>query len=138
MFTPRSFLKLIVALGLLFNLNACKKPPGPGGKATVKGKVYAYDFDNTQRYMLSKGYSPDERVYISYGSNNAINDDVRTSVDGSFEFRFLNKGHYKVFVNSLDTSIKVKGNDTYTAIVKEFDITGAEQTVTLPDFIINK
>jgi hypothetical protein len=138
MFTKRLFLKLIIISALLFNSTACQKPPGPGGKATVKGKVYAYDFDNTQRYMLSKGYSPDERVYITYGSNNAIDDDVRTSTDGSFEFRFLNKGHYKVFVNSLDTSIKVKGNDTYKAVIQEFDITGAEQTVTLPDFIINK
>src|SRR3954466_14512838 len=107
MFTPRSFLKLIVALGLLFNLNACKKPAGPGGKASVKGKVYAYDFDNTQRYLLSKGYSAGEKVYICYGQNTAIGNDVRTSSDGTFQFLFLNKGHYKVFVNSLDTSIKI-------------------------------
>lgn len=138
MIQPVSILKMIIAGGLLLAMVSCKKPAGPGGKANVKGKVYAYDFDNTQRYLLSKGYSPNERVFISYGNSNTIDNDIRTSADGSFEFRFLNKGHYKVFVNSLDTSIKVKGNDTEKAVMQEFDITGAEQTVTLPDFIINK
>jgi hypothetical protein len=116
---------------------SCDKPAGPGGKASVKGKVYAYDYDNTQRYMLSKGYAPGEKVYITYG-NTSVGKDIKTDADGSFEFLYLNKGHYKVFVNSLDTSIKVKGNKTEIAVIKEFDITGTKQTIQLEDFIINK
>jgi hypothetical protein len=116
---------------------SCEKPAGPGGKATIKGKVYSYDYDNTQRYLLSKGYAPGEKVYITYG-NTSVGKDVKTDADGSFEFMYLNKGHYKVFVNSLDTSIKVKGNKTMIAVVKEFDITSTKQTIQLEDFIINK
>jgi hypothetical protein len=118
-------------------LLSCQKPAGPGGRATVKGKVYAYDYDNTQRYLLSKGYSPGEKVYITYG-NTSVGKDIKTDADGNFEFLYLNKGHYKVFVNSLDTSIKVKGNKTEISVVKEFDITGTKQVVDLGDLIINK
>jgi len=119
-------------------LIACEKPPGPSGKATVSGKVYAYDFDNTQNYLISQGYSPGEKVYIIYGNGNTIGGSVTTSTDGSFEIKHLQKGHYKVFVNSLDTSVKIKGNDTEIPVVREFDISGVRQSVQLVDFVINK
>jgi hypothetical protein len=129
----------VLKLGLLaLVLGACAKPAGPGGRATVTGKVYAYDWDNTQNYMISQGYSSGEKVYIIYGDGSSIGNNVTTSVDGSFEFRYLNKGHYKVFVNSLDTSRKIKGNDTERPVIKEFDINSATETVTLEDFVINK
>jgi len=138
MIASNNIIKTVVIILLITNLTSCNKPAGPGGKATVKGKVYAYDFDNTQRYLLSKGYSPGERVYICYGNSTEIGNDVHTSSDGSFQFLYLNKGHYKVFVNSLDTSIKVKGNDTEIPVIKEFDITDVKQTIVLDDIIINK
>src|SRR5688572_25416031 len=92
---------LILGLIMMAALSACEKPPGKGGKATVMGKVYATDFDNTQRIPISRGYVPGERVYIVYGEGTKVGDDVRTSYDGSFEFKYLTKGHYKVFANSL-------------------------------------
>jgi hypothetical protein len=139
MLTFKSHLKLICLSVLILTLSFCKKPAGPGGRATVKGKVWARDFDNQTRSVLSNGYAVDERVYIIYGTGNVIGNDVRTGPDGSFEFRYLNKGHYKVYVNSLDTSVAVqgyKGNDTYHSVIKEFDITGASETKTLEDFKI--
>jgi hypothetical protein len=117
---------------------SCKKAPGPGGRATVKGKVYAYDYDNTVKYLVSKGYSSGEKVYISYGTHTFIDNNVTTGIDGAFEFRYLCKGHYKVFVNSLDTTYKIKGNDTEYPVIKEFDITSTNQTVNLEDIVINK
>lgn len=129
---------IIVAALALAVLCSCQKPPGPGGRATITGKVYAYDFDNMQNYLISKGYASGEKVYIIYGGGTTIGNSVSTSIDGSFQFRFLNKGHYKVFVNSLDTSYKVKGNATRVPVIKEFDITGTKETVQLEDFVINK
>ncbi len=130
--------KLLLISVMTLNLSSCQKPAGPGGRASIIGKVYSYDFDNTQRYILSKGYCPGESVYICYGNNSFVGKDVKTSTDGSFKFLYLNKGHYKVFVNSLDTSIKVKGNATKYAVIREFDITGSKQTINLDDLIINK
>lgn len=129
---------LVVIFSLALVFNACKKPPGPGGQASVKGKVYAYDYDNTVNYLISKGYSPGTKVFIVYGNNNDIGNTITTSIDGTFEFKYLTKGHYKVFANSLDTSYKVKGNDTEHPVIKEFDIKETRQKITLEDIVINK
>jgi uncharacterized surface anchored protein len=128
----------IVMVAMLIFLGACKKPPGPGGRATVKGKVYAYDYDNTQNYLISKGYSAGTKVFIVYGDDKVVGNNVTTSYDGSFEFKYLNKGKYRVFVNSVDTGYKVKGNDTEIPVSKEFEIKDAKGTITLEDFVINK
>jgi hypothetical protein len=38
-------------------------------------------------------------VYIIYGNESTFyDDDIKTSYDGSFEFRYLKKGNYTVFV----------------------------------------
>jgi hypothetical protein len=131
-------ISMLAGLLALLMLWSCEKPPGPGGKATIKGRVYARDWDNTQRYEVSKGYSAGERVYICYGSSNIPGNDTRTGIDGTFEFRYLNKGHYKIFVNSLDTTVILKGNDTEIPVVKEVDITGDRQTADVGDIRINK
>jgi hypothetical protein len=128
----------IMMVALILFVSACKKPAGPGGKATIKGKVYAYDYDNTQNYLISKGYSAGTKVYIVYGDDKVIGGNVTTTTDGSFEFKYLNKGKYKVFVNSVDTSYKVKGNDTEVPVIKEVNISDAKKSVTLEDFVINK
>lgn len=128
-------LALLCALLLFYS---CEKAPGPGGRATVKGKVYARDFDNTQNYLISQGYASGEKVYIMYGDHTVIDNSTTTAGDGSYEFRHLNKGHYKVYANSLDTVNKIKGNDTEYAIIKEFDITGTREVMELEDIRINK
>jgi hypothetical protein len=138
MITSNHFLKCSILILSITLINACKKPAGPGGHATVKGKVYAYDYDNTQNYLISKGYSPGEKVYIVYGNNTSIGNNVTTSIDGTFEFKYLTKGKYKVFCNSLDTAFKVKGNDTEYPVIMEFEIKDAKQKITLEDIVINK
>lgn len=139
MLNSKLILKLLMLAVLCVPFASCEKPAGPGGKASVTGKVWANDWENTQQRVLSRGYSAGERVYIIYGNETEIGDDVRTGPDGSFSFKFLTKGHYKVFVNSLDTTIVGwKGLDTEKPVMQEFDITGANQKVTLQDFVINK
>jgi hypothetical protein len=125
----------ILIMGLA---DSCKKPPGPGGKATVRGRVLAKDFNNTNSYVLGEYYAPGESVYICYGSNEDVANNIKTSADGSFQFRFLNKGHYKVFVTSADTSIHIKGADKELPVQVEFDITGVTQTIDLGDLKVNR
>lgn len=121
-----------------FFLVSCKKKAGPGGQATVIGKVYAYDYDNTYNYLISKGYSAGTKVYIVYGTEENIGNTVTTSIDGTFEFKYLTKGHYKVYALSVDTAYRVKGNDTENPVIKEFDITEKKQKIVLEDIVINK
>ena len=128
----------IMMVALILFVSACQKPAGPGGKATIRGKVYAYDYDNTQNYLMSKGYSPGTKVYIIYGDDKVVGGNVATDQNGNFEFKYLNKGKYKVFVNSIDTAYKVKGNDSDVPVMQEVEIKEAKQVVTLEDFKINK
>lgn len=136
--TQKISLRCSILIFSLVLIGACKKPAGPGGQATVKGKVYAYDYDNTVNYLISKGYSSGEKVYIVYGNGTTIGNNVTSSIDGTFEFKYLTKGKYKVFVNSLDTSYKVKGNDTEHPVIVEFEIKETKQKITLEDIVINK
>jgi hypothetical protein len=79
----------------------CSKDPGVGGKATIKGKVKVVEYnDNTCLPTGNEYYGPEERVYIIYGDNGFYDDDIRTGPDGSFEFRWLRKGDYTIFVYS--------------------------------------
>jgi hypothetical protein len=133
--------KIIPALIAAVFINcifSCKKPAGPGGQASVSGKVYTNDFDNTFSYLLTKGYRAGEKVYIIYGDNTSIGNKMETSPDGVFEFKYLTKGHYKVYANSVDTSVKVKGNSASFSVMREFDITDQKQKVQLDDIVINK
>jgi hypothetical protein len=84
--SKRIYLQLLACL-ILFAIISCKKPAGPGGKATVKGRVYAYDYDNTVKYLVSKGYSAGDKVYIIYGNHTSIDNKMETSIDGVFELK---------------------------------------------------
>lgn len=88
------FLAAVLAVG--FSFQSCKKVEGPGGSSTIKGKVFATKQSNGNTYFLAN-----EDVYIIYGGSDSFYDDrVKTSYDGSFEFNFLRKGTYQVFVYS--------------------------------------
>jgi hypothetical protein len=138
--TSKVSLILTVAVAILLaTLTSCKKPAGPGGKASIKGKVYVKDF-NISAYgaPISEYYGPGENIYICYGNNTTVGNNVNTSTDGSFEFLYLNKGHYKIFALSRDTSVKVAGSNKTLPVVMEIDITSNTQTFNVPDLVINK
>jgi hypothetical protein len=136
--SSKVILRSLVLPILFLAVYSCKKPAGPGGRASVKGKVYVRDFDKYAYSKISEYYASGETVYISYGTNEFVGNDIKTADDGSFKFLYLNKGHYKVFANSRDTSIHVNGSNKTIPVVIEFDITNVTQTIDLGDLIINK
>ncbi|MBN8702550.1 MAG: hypothetical protein J0M08_05770 [Bacteroidetes bacterium] len=85
---------------------SCKKEAGEGGAATITGKIYVKDYDNaTLTNLESQYFAQKEDVYIIYGGEKGTFDDrVETSYDGTYEFKFLRKGKYKIFVYSKDIS----------------------------------
>ncbi len=113
-------------------LSSCKKDAGVGGEANIKGKIYGATYDKKMLYKLDSGYIGNVTVNIVYGNETAIGDNQKTSYDGSYNFRYLRKGHYKIFLYS--RSFKTKTDDS--TLVKEVDITGRKQTIELPDFKI--
>jgi len=92
---------LPILLASLTLLSACSKEPGEGGKALVRGQVYAVGYnDNTGQPTGDAYYIPEYRVYIRYGDGSFYDDDTRTGPSGEYEFRWLRPGSYTIFTYS--------------------------------------
>lgn len=122
----RLFIGVFLISALFFS---CKKDPGKGGRGTITGKVYLYEYDDFG-WLIDSGYVADDRVYISYGNNTTIDDDVRTSYTGEYKFEWLQPGNYTVWILSRCDSCGLREH----ALKKNVTISGTE-TVTLPTFI---
>lgn len=97
MFSMKKGSLIVMCLGVFF-LQACKKVEGQGGSSTIKGKITETKYSSSGA-ALSTFASPDFDVYIIYGTGSTFyNDDIKTSYDGSFEFNYLQKGDYTVFI----------------------------------------
>ncbi len=132
----------IIAAALLLgamstSILSCKKGEGEGGSSSITGTIYGRYYNKSFTTFIGASEAPREKVYIIYGDEVAIGDDQETSYDGSYEFKYLRKGHYKVYVYSKDsTQNLVKYPSGRFAITQEIDITDNKQTVEVPNIVI--
>jgi hypothetical protein len=128
--------KIIVFVLISLSFFSCKKQPGEGGFASIEGKVYVKDYDESYTIVTAEYYLPSETVYIIYGDGTEVANTVKTSYDGSFKFNYLRKGTYKIFVLSEDST------KPFLAVPKEelvkVTITKRKEKVVLNDFVIIK
>lgn len=86
----------IAGAAVLLLLGSCRKEPGEGGRAEIRGLLYEQRYVNGQPsgepYPLA-----DERVYIIYGDGDYYDDDTRTGPNGEFRFAWLRKGDYRLY-----------------------------------------
>jgi hypothetical protein len=135
----RLFLLPVIALfALVFS---CNSGPGPGGQASITGKVYVKGNWNSTCTLYSDSssgftpfYGPDYDVYLIYGSDPSYGDRVKTAPDGTFQFNYLRKGDYTVYVYSNDCN----SNSGKTAVAATVSITDKKQAVELPNLRVNK
>lgn len=113
---------------------ACKKEPGEGGGARIKGTLYVKNFHSPEVPYAPDDVASDKRVYIIYGDKNVPDDEIRTGPKGEFEFKYLRKGKYKIYTYSLDPN--TLSDDNSIAIMKEIEITKNNEIITLNDFYI--
>jgi hypothetical protein len=129
-------LRIVVLVLISLNFFSCKKQPGEGGFASIEGKVYVKDYDDSYTILTAQYYLPSETVYIIYGDGTEVANTVKTSYDGSFKFNYLRKGTYKIFVLSEDTT------KPFLSVPKEelakVTITKRKEKIVLKDFIIAK
>ena len=119
-------IKYLVPFLILTLLFSCTKSAGTGGRATIKGNIVV-DNINILGNIVDSYDAQDQEVYIIYGQqNNTHDDDVNTSYDGTFEFKYLNKGNYEIFVYS-DCVDCPKGQDSL--ITKTITITDSEEII---------
>lgn len=121
---------------------SCKKEAGQGGRATIKGKVYAEYWDKSFASKKDSSYAPNIDVYIVYGNESTFGDDQKTSFDGTYEFKYLQKGKYKIYAYSRDSSGVATGQlNTYApniAVVKSVEVTERKETIEVEDIKILK
>jgi len=119
-------------------LASCTKEPGVGGSAIVTGKIYAEDY-NALGTLTGEYYAQNYKVYLIYGNESgAFDDDVNTSYDGSFEFKYLQKGDYELFVYSNYSYCPTCGNAGDSVVSVKFQITEKKQELDLNDITIFK
>jgi len=129
MMTSRNVFKILCLFIFIAVFTACEKDEGEGGQATITGKVYAYDIDNNIK--TDSGYIAGVRVYISYGDNTGVDDDTRTDASGTYAFKWLQEGTYKVWVVK-ECSTCPLNQDIDS---EEIEITDKKETETVRDLI---
>lgn len=114
-----------------FPMMSCKKGAGEGGRASIKGRIFTVNYNASMIFPTDSGYLGGQKVYIIYGDETAVGDNQDSNNDGEFEFRYLRKGKYKVYVYSKTANAMLD-----SAIVQECEITEKKQVLELPDFRI--
>jgi hypothetical protein len=130
-FKPLVVLTVIFAALLTFS---CKKPAGEGGKSSIKGSIWVEDWNSGFTVKNGEYAGADQDVYIVYGDEVGYSDKTTTDYNGEFEFRYLRKGKYKIYVYSKDKTLTSPSGET--SVVKEVEITGKKQVITLDQIII--
>lgn len=135
----KSFYLLFLSTAILL-LNSCKKEAGEGGTSFIKGRVYAKYYNKNFTVLADSAYAPDVDIYIIYGDEFSYGERKKTSYNGTYEFKFLQKGAYKIFAYTRDSSgtyrnlVNQYANDL--PVIQEVEITKKKQTVEVPDINI--
>ncbi|MEA1877748.1 MAG: hypothetical protein U9N86_12900 [Bacteroidota bacterium] len=97
----------VLLILLIIILSACVKEAGEGGRGTIVGKVFAYDYNAELTVFRAQYYAPEEDVYIIYGNDSLYSDRTRTNYDGTYRFKYLRPGTYTIFVYSKNLNTKL-------------------------------
>lgn len=116
----KCFKAAILFTGLIFAIASCKKVAGEGGKASIRGKVWVENWNSSFTVLNGEYAGADVDVYIIYGDETNYGDKQTTNYKGEFEFKYLRKGKYKVYVYSQDNTFTAQSGDT--VVVKEIEI----------------
>lgn len=94
-----TFASVVGLLFLALTMSGCTKVEGPGGAATIQGKIHIKVYDGAEN-LINEYDAHKFDVYIIYGNDQEetyFDDDIETSYDGTFKFRFLEPGNYRIF-----------------------------------------
>lgn len=124
---------VIPALALLL-FTACKKQEGKGGDASIAGSVHVKHYNSTFTEFISEYPGADTYVYLVYGDDISYGQRIKTNYEGQFEFKYLYKGNYTVYVYSLDSTLTAA--DGNVPVVKQVSIAGRKDHIQLDTFRI--
>ncbi len=119
---------------LAVTLSSCKKE-GVGGDASIRGYVQVRQYNSTFTQFIAEYPGRDVYVYLVFDNNIGYDKRIKTDYNGNFEFRYLYKGDYKVYVYSRDSTLQDLSG--IVPVVKEVAITERKEIFdldTLPIF----
>lgn len=126
-------IKIIAAILIVsVILFSCTKGPGEGGRASIKGSVFARNYSNTY-IKTDSGFIGGQNVYIKYGDEPGISDNTDTDPNGEFYFNYLREGKYTIIVYSK----QLTNNVLDSAIIQTVEITSKKQALIIPQMDIN-
>jgi hypothetical protein len=126
-------IKIVIAIFIVSTiLFSCTKGPGEGGRASIKGSIFARNYSNTY-IKTDSGFLGGQNVYIKYGDEPGIGDNVDTDQDGEFYFNYLREGKYTIIVYSK----QLINNTLDSAVVNIVEITSRKQQLNMPTITIN-
>ncbi|MBE0646397.1 MAG: hypothetical protein IH596_01290 [Bacteroidales bacterium] len=132
-------LKRLITLSLLLLLTipmlmiSCEKEPGSGGKSTIYGKVMVKEYNATFTVLQETYYGPEVWVYLIYGDDRDYGDRIQTSYDGTWEFKYLRPGSYKVYALSKDSTLQT---NALIPVIMEVEVPNKKQDIEVPDLFI--
>jgi hypothetical protein len=130
-------LSILFILGLSLFLGSCKKPAGEGGNSSITGNVWVQDYNKSLTIMQYQYTGVDVDVYIIYGDETSYGDKTSTNGDGVFEFKYLRKGNYKIYVVS-NEQIGTTNDTKEVAVTVDATITSKKQVVDVGQLTIKK
>lgn len=138
-FSIKKTMKLLNGLFILitiFSLSSCKKTAGEGGTSSIKGTIVVEDWNKS--FTIKNGEYPgfDEDVYIIYGDDVSYGERTKANNKGEFEFKYLRKGKYKIYVYSEDKTLQAVSGSI--SVEKETEISKNKTTITLDEIRIYK
>ena len=111
---------------------SCSKGPGTGGRASIKGTIFARNYSNSF-IKTDSGLIGGQKVYIKYGDEPGISDNTDTDPNGVFYFNYLREGKYTIIVYSK----QLKNNVLDSSVINTLEITSKKQELIVPQLIIN-
>ncbi len=113
---------------IIITLFSCSKEEGEGGRSSISGTVHMTDvtgFNAGDEYD-----APDYDVYIIYGEDdNIYDDDMKTNYDGTFEFKNLREGSYRLYCYTLDLNEPSGKSPVFKAITISGNEEGSVGTI---------
>jgi hypothetical protein len=112
---------------------SCKKEPGSGGKSTIYGKVLVKEYNTSFTDLLETYYGPGIWVYIIYGDDRDYGDRIQTGYDGTWEFKYMRPGSYKVYALSKDSTMQTNAD---VPVMLNVEVPDKKQDIEVPDLVI--
>lgn len=103
---------IVWMLCVAFIFTGCDKSEGEGGNSSISGKVSLQQWNSTFTVMNYEAVAADYDVYIVYGDDLSYSDKTSTDYQGDFEFKYLRKGDYTIYVYSkVNTAGAINGDE---------------------------